>query len=332
MKEIPRTLAAKAISYSLTKNKRDGKYKDWKPTRIEDLLKSIISKSPTVEGRHYPDRTKAREGTDCFFINTWKDLGKNGLLFDVFSYTQGHVPETIAKDFNQKEVNPKAIDLAEAGSSNSDAKKVELVFHYRCIALGQTLIIEQVSGSKGTGGLRKLLNGLARRHIDRTHPPLGFNDFASQKLRELIKQKGGVSKIQARLVDQPVNKGSKFGGRLSRTREEIPGANKCMVTWAAEDSKELDTETSISLFEEAEDSSSLAGVTLHFVKGGSIGDLSSYTEKKPIKVQKLASGLPAINEIEEELKQYLNDLRHPKNDTPINTDGSVKNVDFLKVK
>lgn len=327
MKTITRTLSAKAISYTISERYRKGKYSDWDPTYIDVLLRTILRQSPTIGERHYPEITKVKEGSQCLFINSWKDLGGNGILFNVCAYTEGLTPETIIKDYKQSEVDLQAIDLKRSTTTNE-----ELVFHYRCIALGQTLIIEQVNGSSGSTGLKRLLNSLAKKHIDKTHPVLDFNDFTSKELRDLIKLKGGVEKITARLVDTAANPGSKFGTSLSRVTEAVPGANKCVIRWESDKSNELDTETSIQLFEEVHDSNVLEGVTLHFKFGGSVGDISSYTEKKSVDVQKLQSGLPAINEIEDALKNYLADLRNPTNKTPINTNGTVKAVDFIKVK
>lgn len=327
MKKIRRILSVKALSYTVTKRNRNGRYSDWEPVRIEVLIRQIMEKSPTIGQRHYPEINKVSQGSQCLFINSWEDLKGNGVLFNVCAYTEGLTPETIIKDYQQPEVDLKTIELKRSATS-----KEELVFHYRCIALGQVLIIEQVNGSGGSTGLKRLLNSLAKKHIDSTHPVLDFNNFTSSELRSLIKQKGGVERIQARLIDAEVNPASKFGTRLSQVREDIPGAGKCTINWESDDSHELDTDTSIELFEEASDSNVLAGVTLYFKKGGSIGDISKYTEKKPVEVQRLPSGLPAINEIEEALKDYLSDLRSPRNDTPITTDGNVKSVEFLKVK
>lgn len=327
MKTITRTLSAKAISYTITEKSKEGKYSLWTAPHIDVLIRTILSKSPTIGERHYPDTSKVKEGSQCLFINSWKDLGTNGILLNICAYIEGLTPETIIKDFKQPEVNLQAIQLQRSATT-----KEELVFHYRCIALGQTLIVEQVNGSSGSTGLKRLLNSLAKKHIDKTHPVLEFNDFTSSKLRDLITQKGGVESIRARLVDTAVNQGSRFGTSLSRVTEAMPGASKCIIHWESDKNTELDTETSIELLEEVNDSNVLEGVTIYFKNGGSVGDISSYTEKKPVDVQKLPSGLPAINEIEDALKTYLNDLRNPTNRTPINTDGTVKAVDFIKVK
>jgi len=316
---IPRTLVVKAVRYKIIRSTPE----DWVRPMIQDEIRNVMAKTSTIGMRHFPDADKKLEkGQQCFFINSVKDLGLDGVMFTVCAYQHGHVPESISPDLSTAEAEIKAIELKD-----EHGKAGELVYSYRCVALGEVIIIESVMGGGGAAGLEKLLGYLFRRYRDRAHPLVEFSDIASTDLRELIERRGGVEKITARLALESKHQGSQYGGMLASLLQKIPGAQQCNVSWENKDGT-LGEDQAVALLEEA-DGQSLAGVTLHFRNGGSVNNLSEYRERKPVRIQLTPEGRPAVSEIEVALKVYLSELRDPGTSGPVKTDGTLRSVKLL---
>ncbi|KAA8739140.1 hypothetical protein FE275_19435 [Pseudomonas koreensis] len=318
MSYVSRTLIVKALGFRVNRNTPE----EWVPQKIEETLKVISKNSPTIGGRHYPEVHNIEKGSSCYFINRIKNSGVNGCVFDVCAYIHGHVPESMSPDLSKSEADIKAVVL-----TGDDGRPGELVHTYRCIALGEIIIVESVKGGGGTAGLATLLTALMRRFVNPRHPAVEFSDIGSADLKRLIASQGGVSKVSAKLLQETSTRGSTFGHLLSSIRGKVPGANKCLVSWEAED-KTLGADEAIKMLQESDDDS-LSSVTLYFKNGGSISDLNKYRERKPVRIQLVDDGRPAVTEIEVELKKYLNDLRDPKKPGPIKSDGTLKAVKKL---
>lgn len=317
--DISRTLIVKAVRYKITRSTPE----NWIRPLIHDEVRNVMAKTENIGMRHFPDpANKIDKGRSCYFINSCKDLGVDGVLFTVCSYQQGHVPESITPDLTSKEAEIKIIELKdEQGNAG------ELVHSYRCLALGEVIIIESVMGGGGAAGLEKLLGYLFRRYRDKKHPLVDFSDIASSDLRELIQRRGGVERITARLANESKHQGTQYGGMLATLLHKIPGAQQCNVSWEGKDGA-LDEDQAVALLEEAE-SDSLAGVTLHFRDGGSVNNLNEYHERKPVRIQLTPEGRPAVTEIEIALKSYMSELRDPRHNGPVKTDGTLKAVKLV---
>lgn len=317
--DTSRTLVVKAVCYKTSRSTPE----NWIRPLIHDEIRNVMVKTQNIGMRHYPDpANKIEKGRFCYFINSWKDLGDDGALFTVCSYQHGHVPESITPDLTSKEAEIKIIELKdEQGNAG------ELVHSYRCLALGEVIIIESVMGSGGAAGLGKLLGYLFRRYRDKSHPLVDFSDIASSNLRELIQRRGGVEKITARLATESKYQGTQYGGLLASLLHKIPGAQQCNVSWENKHGT-LDEDQAVALLEEA-DSESLAGATLHFRDGGSVNNLSEYRERKPVRIQLTPDGRPAVSEIEVALKTYMSELRDPGHNGPVKTDGTLRAVKLV---
>lgn len=318
MATIQKTLSVKAIKY---KGKRKTP-KDWQPVSIDTLIKTIFENSPTLADRHYPATYDINVGSACMFLNKIKSIPNSGIIFDVCSYTSGHVPESMVPQLNSKEA-----DITPVLIQDENGNKGELVHNYRCLAFGQVLIIEFVSGGRGSIGLQDLLNRLTLKIFGPEHPKIEFNDIGSSNLRDLIDAQGGVSKITAKIVENSKVGGSTYGQTLYAVRNTVPHSASCIVTWE-HGAETLGIDESIQMLEES-DNDNLSSVTIHFAKGGSISDLSSYRERKRVGIQITPDGRPAVTEIETELKKYLNLLRDPQKNGPIYTDGTLKNAKLI---
>lgn len=318
MATIQKTLSVKAIKF---KAKR-ATPKDWQTINIDVLIKSIYENCQTLADRHHPVTYDINVGSACMFLNKIKEIPNSGVIFDVCSYTSGHVPESMVPQLNSREA-----DITPVLIQDENGNKGELVHNYRCLAFGQILIIEYVSGGRGSIGLQDLLNRLIAKVFGTAHPKIEFNDIGSANLRDLISARGGVSKITAKIVETSKVGGSTYGQTLYSVRSTVPHSASCIVTWEHGD-ETLGVDESIQMLEES-DNDSLSSVTIHFAKGGSISDLSSYRERKRVSIQITPDGRPAVTEIETELKKYLNLLRDPQKNGPIYTDGKLKNVKLI---
>ncbi|WP_273228712.1 hypothetical protein [Pseudomonas kuykendallii] len=312
---ISKTLVVKAVGFKCSRYTP----KDWKPPHIDNLVRMIFENCPTTGDRHYPPIGDIEKGASCAFLNKINNYNEHGVLFDVCSYSHGMVPESLVPDFSQA-----SAEIVPVVLQDNEGKRGELVANYRCYAIGSILIVEMVKGSGGTAGLVNLLNKLARRVIEVRHPLVELSDIGSSDLNRLIDSRGGVKKVTAKLVDGFGLQANTYGETLADVRAKVPNANSCLVTWEADsDGKPLGTNEAVNILEEAEDNT-LTAVTLHFVLGGSISDLSEYKERKSVSIQLAPDGRPAVTEIEAAMKKYLNELRDPKKNGPIYTDGRLK--------
>lgn len=314
-----RTLIAKAVGY------KAGRRKNWQGPRVDEALRTVLAQSPSIGSRHHPAKGKIQKGDHCVFINRATDFGTGGILIEICSYTQGHIPESMTPDLEQSQADIKVVELKD-----EEGKAGELVHSMRCIALGQVIIMESTRGhGGGAAAVQKILTALFRRHLaDPNHPSVDLADIGSPDLRELIESRGGVSRVTAKITDATPISGSHYSGMLSGTRGQVGGASNCTVTWEAKTT--LNTDTSVELLEESEDET-LAGVTLYFKLGGSISDLSKYRERRSVHVHALPDGRPVISAVENALRDYLDTLRMPaaNGKSTISTDGTLQNTKIV---
>lgn len=306
----------KAVGYKLKHNKT----KDtWSPPKIEDEIKKIMDGAITIGERHYPDPNNIKDGVTCAILFDSKTLEK-GTLFTICSYTKGLAPEAVAPDMESTKLTLQPINL-----QTPEGKKTELAFSYRCLAFGQIILIESVQGAGGITLLCKLLTFLLKKYSDGPYSSVELYDIASTELRDLIQQKGGVKKITASLVHDIEKDYSNYASQLSEIRNNVKGTNKFICTWEAEETKVLDEEATISLFDEAE-SEFLDSIMIKFKDNSTITGLHKYKEKRHVQIQLTPEGKVATSEIETELKRYLKELRDPRNKSLITTEGFLKNV------
>lgn len=315
-----RTLLAKVIGFKLRGRKK------WSTPRIDAVLREVLSKTPTIAGRHVPDPSSGLNGQRCAFINRATDYGVGGVMFEVCTYLQGHIPESLIPDLTQREADISVVEIKDA-----DGNKGEIVHSFRCLVLGQVMVMERVRGVPGAASIvQTLLTQLFRRHTaDKTYPALVLVDIVAAELRAMIRAKGGIHRITARLaVDAPAVE-SRYGGLLSGIRSQVAAASACAVTWEAAGT--LDEDQAVQILEEAEDET-LSAVTLHFKYGGSISDLSTYRERSDITVQLLSDGRVAVNEVEAEMRDYLHRLCTGEAIDSIREDGTVTRIKTIGKK
>lgn len=312
-----RLLFAKAVSF------KAGRRKSWTPPLIHEAIQKVLASSPTIGDRHFPLRKDVEKGVTCYFINRSSKLKSGGILLEICVYTHGHIPESMTPDLDKKEAEIRAIEIKD-----EEGRIGELVHSFRCIAFGQVVILE---GARGFGGgsraFQVLLSNLFRRHLgDPTHPSLDLGDIGSSDLHALIKSRGGVSKVVARITQATESKGSKFGELLSSTRTQMPGAKRCNVVWDTDEI--LSEKEAVAALEEADDES-LSGVTLHFKHGGSVSNLEKYRERYRAQIPLVSDGRVSVLAIEKALINYLLRLRSNGSNGPINADGMLVNTKLV---
>ncbi|HEY4531541.1 MAG TPA: hypothetical protein VIG97_14660 [Luteimonas sp.] len=319
--KVRRVLVAKVIGF------KAGQRKEWKAPRVDDLLRVVAANAPTLADRHYPPEAAIVPGKQCAFINRATDYGTGGVLIEVCSYVKGHIPESMVPDLSKASADISAIELKDA-----EGRAGELVHVFRAIFLGQTLVLEQ---SRGLGSastvLASLLTSLVRRHAgDKTHPSFVFVDLLADDLRQMIRDRGGVDRVTAKLVGphEDPSEGSRYASILSGTRAGMKDASACVVTWEAAGT--LDEDEAIEVLEEA-DGEVLDHATLHFKNGGSISDLTTYRERGEVYVDKI-DGRPDVTQIEKGMRDYLDRLRISQSVTSIEVDGTVTRIKAIGKK
>lgn len=317
--KLRRMLLAKAIGFKA--NRRKG----WKAPRVDELLRSVILAAPTLALRHVPDPAVATSGQQCAFINRAIDYAEGGVLFEVCAYVKGHVPESIIPDLTKTEAEITAVEIKDA-----NGKAGELVHTFRCLVLGQVMVMESVRGLGGASQiLQSLLTNLVRKHTaDKSHPSFVLVDISAPALKAFIESKGGVSRITAKIAIDTLDSESRYAKALSDTRSTVKNAAACAVTWEAAGT--LDTDEAIEVLSDSE-SEALSAVTLHFRYGGSISDLSTYRERHEIHVQQV-NGRIAVSELQDEMRSYLDHLRKGGVGDSISEDGTVNRIKAVGAK
>ncbi|MBA0099823.1 hypothetical protein WH218_12215 [Stenotrophomonas indicatrix] len=314
-----RMLLAKAIGFKAARRS------SWTAPRVNDLLKQVLAKCPTLADRHSPEPIACVVGQQCAFINRAIDYGEGGVLFEVCAYVKGHVPESIIPDLTKSEAEITAVEIKD-----DQGKPGELVHTFRCLVLGQVMVMESVRGLGGAAQIvQSLLTNLIRRHTsDKTHPSLVFVDISAPALKQFIESKGGISKITAKIAVDTVESESKYAKVLADARLGVKDAAACAVTWEAAGT--LDTDEAIEVLEDSE-TEALSAVTLHFKYGGSISDLSTYREKHEVFVQQI-DGRIAVNELQDEMRDYMDHLRKGGAGDTISEDGSLSRIKSIGAK
>lgn len=135
----------------------------------------------------------------------------------------------------------------------------------------------------------QITNFLVKKYSDGPYSSVELYDIASTELRDLIQQKGGVKKITASLVHDIEKDYSNYASQLSEIRNNVKGTNKFICTWEAEETKVLDEEATISLFDEAE-SEFLDSIMIKFKDNSTITGLHKYKEKDMCRFNLLLRG------------------------------------------
>ncbi|HEY5780493.1 MAG TPA: hypothetical protein VIT66_01300 [Lysobacter sp.] len=288
---------------------------------LEALLRTIKKNAPNLAQRHWPLPEEGEEfsaGTSCLYIARFGTRqNQDGIYFEVGAYVHGRGEDQVALDLSGQDPDVYTGPIIDAAG-----KKRAIVHIFRCVALGETLLVENQRGTGGAMALARLLAAMFRTHVDPDFPNIELVDVASQDLRRDIEAGKGVESMMIRMLDGAPDEDDSYAMPLFSLRKRVKGAGKLQVFWEADDDR-LDTDDVIAAVDESqEDETALDKVTIKLNNGSVINRLGRYRAKRPIMVTVDSHGVLHHSEIKSGLFEYLNDLRRPvKGWRLINDDG-----------
>lgn len=303
---VRRSIFAKRVRF----RSRDKKFK---PDALQDLLRAVEQKAPNLVDHHYPvpppPPGKLKEGTQCHFIrNIRRRHGygdSEGLYFEVATYVLGHPVDQASLDFAMAEAT-----IEHGPLLDGNGKPKEILYFHRCVALGETLLVESQRGAGGLADLGRYLSYLFRRYGKQGTPSVELLDVASASLRSDIERGGGATGIRLRMVDASVEsiQDDAYATPLYETQKKIKGANKLGVEWST-DNGLLDIEDVLTAVDEYKtDGSPFDSVRIELKNGAPITRLGKYRLRSPLDVT-ISGGVIYHTEIIQGLWSYLDELR-----------------------
>ncbi|ASK91886.1 MULTISPECIES: hypothetical protein [Xanthomonas] len=242
------------------------------------------------------------------------DGSGGGFFFTVGSYVYGQGEHQIAVDFQGPDPNIMSGPLYDA-----DGLQRSILHEFRCVAIGETLIVQNEQGGGGLPALAHFLSNIFRKHSGVLDiPSLTFMDVFSNDLRKIIEQGGGVKSMQIRVIQgvQPKEASTlAIATPLYQAKEAVANTGKLIVKWEADDGDGLDVDTVIDTFNAGRALvSDLDKVDLETMTGGPVRNVGKYKAKSEIPVTIDANGIEHKNEIKPLLYAYLDELRTPDSD------------------
>ena len=302
-KQVTKQLYVKRVRFKSRK-------KGFKAPPLESLLRTVRKHAPNFAQRHWPlpvDGEEFSPGTSCLYIakfGTRKD--QDGIYFEVGTYVHGRGEDQVALDLSGEDP-----DVYTGPIIDASGKKRAIVHIYRCVALGETLLVENQRGTGGAMALARLLAAMFRTHCDPDFPNIELVDVASQDLRRDIEAGQGVESMMIRMLDGSPDEDDAYAVPLWGLRRKVKGAGKLQVLWEADEDR-LDTDDVIAAVDESqEEDTALDKVTIKLNNGSVINRLGRYRAKKPISVTVDSHGIMHYSEIKAGLFDYLNELRKP---------------------
>ncbi len=287
-----------------------GRRRGFQPPRLDDLIDQLWTNATTIGERHWPPVADLEEGMSCLYVNSVKRRRRSpnisdGRIVEVVSYIYGNRPEQITPNF--REVSS-TIDTPALTDANGNRR--EIVHSYRIGVIGHSLVVESVKGAGGSAGLAVALTQLFRQWAEPELPTIQLVDVMSQNLRRQIDAGGGVDRIVARLIHESADQ-SKVGSYLmSQLKENVRGAGVLVASIESVNGP-LNADDAIRFWEECQDDNALDSVTLHLKDGQKVDRIGRFRERRRFDIQVTRASRVAVNEIEEAIWNYLDELRNP---------------------
>jgi hypothetical protein len=308
--------------------------KNFTPAPIESLLLQLQAVAPSWAKRHWPivpANGHVEQGVSCSFIRkiALRSSGdQRGVYFEVGSYVNGHAPDQIQLDFNASEPN-----ITTERVRDSQGNEREIVTICRCVALGETIIVENVKGSGGVGAVQALLGRLFRSYLvtgtpPRSYPTIELLDVTSRDLRTAIRRGRGVERVFLRMIDGAEQAEDGWARPLKAGKDRIRNSAKFSAVWEAADNGVLNTDDVVSAVDESlEDDSALEKVVLILKDGNKLTGLGSYKARTTVSVTMDNAGVLFYSELIEGLWGYLDELRRTRDTWRLIDDNGFFNAD-----
>jgi len=327
-RQVLKTIYAKKVRF------KTGRRRDFLPLPIDALLVELKNVAPTWSRRHWPvvpPTGVLDAGVACSFI---RRIGarphgdQRGVYFEVGSYINGHAPDQIALDFSADEP-----DITTEQVRDSTGQVREIVTICRCVALGETVLVENVKGSGGVGAVEKLLGRLFRNLLRygnpaKSYPTIELLDVANSDLRLAIQRGRGVQKVFLRMVDGADPGEDGWTSPLRAGKNRVGNASKFSAIWESPDNDALDTDDVVNAVNESlEEDSPLDKITLELRDGNRISAVGNYKARFQVSVTMDNAGVLHMSELIEGLWSYLDELRIARNGWRLINDSGQFNTD-----
>jgi len=227
-------------------------------------------------------------------------------MFDVSSYIYGMQSDQFRPNFDGSDP-----DIQSGPIKDKEGNTREILHSYRCVALGQSLIVEYNKGAGGLHMLSVLLAHLFRTHCDKSLPTIELMDVVTDDLSKAIKAGGGVSAIQLKVVDSSsVPKRSFISNSLNEIRRKAGGAGELVVEWKSDGDSLIEEDFALKVANDCnKDTSPLSKISIRLKDGPVISSLESFRAKREMDIQVTPDGAIAVSEIETGMWNYLDELR-----------------------
>ena len=284
-------------------------------TALQDMLLAVIRAAPTWVDRHDPARpadgaAPIRAGTRCMYIpKTEVRQTQPGIYFEVGSYVHGEAQDQITLDLDQAEP-----DIVSGPIETRDGKFRSILHTFRCVALGETLLVHNDRGGGGMDALARYLTHLLRRHGYAGLYRLKVDDVFSPALREAIEAGGGAKGIKLDIVGavpDRIPKSQKYGRTLAQFKRLFPDSKKASTTITAPADVELAIDEVESAYNESRQVGSVLDQVSIVLRNGKVTSAGKYRCMGECFVQLDAKGVFNKVELKNGLFVFLDELRMP---------------------
>lgn len=305
MSKIKRALMLRRAKCVIREGNR---YPPIDPIDLHEHLRKAFEVAKTVGDRHHPSADKIKDGSRCIFFEQI-DGSKNGkaVLFHAYIYTAGHIPDQIVPD----------LDAAKAEISfdpivTEDGDHRELVERVACLVFGEALIIENARVYGSAQIIVHAIRALIRRHVNAHFPNLYLSDAPNRGFKAYAESKGGVKEVTVRVASDFTPEADTIGSALeSIFKPRRSRYRQVSATIVAERDGELDPDEVEEYLDEREGSTGLTGIFIKFADTTTMTDLDEVRERHVVELQEVRPGVPAVNELETEMREYLKVLMTP---------------------
>ncbi|MCX2709090.1 hypothetical protein [Pseudomonas sp. DCB_BG] len=296
-KPISRTLQLKPVQFS--------PHQQGEEVTLVQLMRELRDRCPTVGSRIWEQMVSLADGTkipqQCFFFNNYHDLDDQTLMFEVWSYEPGALPQTLTPDPNQQNA------VIDERDGTDDSREMIQISHV--LVFGKSAIIESTRGAGGIIFIQRYLNRLAKDHELGRKFSFYFTDAVSSALRGEIERGKGAVGFTLGLSESVPNAESELLGMLSGVKGYMPSNGMMTVEWKSKDT--LPVDKVIAAYDEAQQQDEIDSVIIHLANGSSIRGLAKFKIKKTIEVEDVGGKHPNRAELSQKMLVYLEELCEP---------------------
>lgn len=285
--------------------------------KLERLLLDVQRGSHRWTDRHHPTPPAAGEqipsGTRCMYIGLLNqrrrqaDGSGGGFYFTVGSYIYGKGEHQIPLDFQEGTDEPR---IDSGPIIGRDGRQRSILHEFRCVALGETLIIQNERGGGGPPALANLLAAMFRKFSDETLPTIELVDVFSRDLKKVLEAEGGAEIMRIRMVGGTANPddAGRYSTPLFQSRDLVNGVGVFKAEWFAAGEEGLDIDQVVDAYEEAIEAD-FSKINIKTRDGGWINDLGKYRARDEVFITVDRHGIEHVNEIKPALYDYLDKIR-----------------------